>query len=68
MTAAQTPESRDLFRSALHGAVTQGLSPDPDTQLGHYTLVAIRVIAAEHPDASADLINSAYDAFLSEHS
>lgn len=67
MCIAQTPENRELFRRALHGAVTRGVCPDPDVPLGHYTLVAIRVIAAEHPDVSADLIASAYDAFLSEH-
>jgi hypothetical protein len=67
MCTSPTPGNRDLFRRALHRAVTQGVSPDPDMQLGHDTVVAIRALAAEHPDASADLIVRAYDAFLSEH-
>ena len=40
---------------------------DSATPLGPYTLTAIRVIATEHPNSTADLIVSAYDAFLSEH-
>lgn len=66
MNAPRAHEDRDLFRRALDGAVTEGVAPDPDMPLGHYTLIAIRVIAAEYPNASADLIASAYDAFLSE--
>jgi len=65
--AATTSEIPNLFRQAVHAAVTQGIAPDSATPLGPYTLTAIRVIATEHPNSTADLIVSAYDAFLSEH-
>ncbi len=62
-----TPELRERFRRALNEAITMGRLPDPDSGLAHYTLVALRLVAAEHPNATPDLIASAFDAFLSEH-
>lgn len=59
-------DPRDQFRRLLNEAITAGTAPSAGTDLGPYTLVAITVIAAEHPDASPDSIASAYDAFLSE--
>lgn len=58
---------RQRFESALHSAVVCGQSPSRFIGVGPRTLAAVTAIAAEHPDASADLIAAAYDTFLREH-
>lgn len=58
---------RQRFQTALNSALTRGHSPSRFTGLGQQTLTAVTLVAAEHPDASADLIAAAYDTFLREH-
>lgn len=58
---------RDRFRESLNAAIVYGRVPLEDTGLGPSTLAAIRVVADEHPDASAAQIASAYEAFAREH-
>ena len=58
---------RDAFQESLNGAITRGLRPSRWTGLGDKTFTAIEAIAEEHPDATADHISCAYDAFAREH-
>lgn len=57
----------DRFRRAIADAIKLGGVPSPVQGFGPYTVVALTAIAHARPDATADMINSAYDAFLSEH-
>ncbi|MBS1690663.1 MAG: hypothetical protein JST91_00330 [Actinobacteria bacterium] len=64
------PPSIDLrttFQYFLNRALTQGRALDPGVPFGVDTRAAIDTVASEHPDASADHIACAYDAFQREH-
>jgi hypothetical protein len=51
----------------LNLALTRGRVASSSCGLGPNTLAAINVVAYEHPDAEADCIAAAYDAFDHEH-
>lgn len=51
----------------LNLALTRGRTPPPNSGLGPDTVAAIDKVAYEHPDADADCIAAAYDAFEREH-
>lgn len=61
------PALRQRFQTALNTALVVGRPPECATDLGPRTLAAVALIAAEHPDASAQIIAAAYDTFLDEH-
>lgn len=56
-----------VFRDALNCAIAHGQYPSRWIGLGDETHAAIEAVAAEHPDASAEDIACAYDAFAREH-
>ena len=58
---------RDAFQDSLNCAIAHGLRPSRWIGLGDETFSAIDAIAEEHPDATADHIACAYDAFVREH-
>jgi hypothetical protein len=60
-------ELRTTFQRLLHLALTRGRVTSSNTGLGPATLAAIDAVAHEHPDAEAELIAAAYDAFRLEH-
>ena len=51
----------------LNLALTRGRLAPSCSGLGPDTVAAIREVADEHPDADADCIAAAYDAFEREH-
>lgn len=55
------------FQGSLHRAIAYGLRPKASANLGDKTFAAVDAVALEHPDATADLIAAAYDAFDREH-
>jgi hypothetical protein len=55
------------FQDSLNCALVRGLRPSRWTGLGDETCTAIEAIAREHPEATADHIADAYDAFAREH-
>jgi hypothetical protein len=69
MTSAepQPSELQQRFQTALNNAIARGRVPTPDTGLGPRTFTAVTAVAHDHPDATAQLIASAYDAFHHEH-
>lgn len=68
MTEEQgSADARVMFQQLLNTAITLGGMPPADARLGPDTLAAIGLVAREHPEAPADLIASAYDAFGREH-
>lgn len=68
MCAAPPPaELRRRFQQLLNVAIAEGRVPDSDAGFGPRTLAAITQVAREHPEATADQIASAYDAFRREH-
>ena len=58
---------RDAFQDSLNCAIAHGLRPSRWIGLGDETFTAIDAIAEEHPEATADHIAGAYDAFAREH-
>ena len=60
-------ELRTTFQGLLNQALTRGRLTHTNCGLGPGTLAAIDVIAYDHPDAEADCIAAAYDAFYREH-
>ena len=58
---------RDAFQESLNCAIAHGLRPSRWIGLGDKTFTAIEAIAEEHPDATANHISDAYDAFAREH-
>ena len=58
---------RDAFQELLNCAIAHGLRPSRWIGLGDKTFTAIDAIAHEHPEATADHIAGAYDAFAREH-
>ena len=61
------PGLRQRFQTALNTALVVGRPPECAIGLGPQTLAAVTLIAADHPDASAEIIAAAYDTFLDEH-
>lgn len=67
---ADPPRPDDLrlrFEGLLNLALTQGSWDSSTSGLGPRTLAAIEAVARDHPDADADQITNAYDAFQREH-
>jgi hypothetical protein len=62
-----TAGARSAFELALIHAITEGRLPGESADLGVHTSAAIEAIAREHPEAAAQLISGAYDAFQSEY-
>ena len=63
-----SPEQlRATFLGLLNLALTRGRVASSSCGLGPNTRAAINVVASEHPDAEADCIAAAYDAFDHEH-
>jgi hypothetical protein len=58
---------RSTFQKSLNCAIAHGQRPSPRCGLGDRTHTAIEAVAQEHPDATADHIADAYDAFVREH-
>lgn len=58
---------RDAFQDSLNRAIADGQRPSRWIGLGDRTRTAIEAVAEEHPDATADHIADAYDAFAREH-
>ncbi len=58
---------RELFQDSLNCAIAHGRPPSRWSGLGNDTRAAIDVVAKEHPEATADHIAYAYDAFAREH-
>ena len=55
------------FEGLLNLALTQGSCAPSTSGLGPGTRAAIDSVARDHPDAEADQIADAYDAFQREH-
>ncbi len=66
-TESSLSKLRTVFQEQLNLAITQGQAPAPESDLGPATTAAIDRVAREHPDAEADDIAAAYDAFLLDH-
>ena len=58
---------RSVFQDSLNCAITHGRQPARWIGLGDQTRAAIQAVAEEHPDATAEDIAYAYDAFAREH-
>jgi hypothetical protein len=66
----ETPTPQELrasFQTILNLALTRGRSAPRGSGLGPDAVAAIDEVAYEHPDADADCIAAAYDAFEREH-
>jgi hypothetical protein len=60
-------ELRTTFQDVLNLALILGRVTSSLSGLGPTTRAAIDVVALEHPDAEAEIIAEAYDAFQREH-
>lgn len=60
-------ELRGVFQVLLNNALIRGRMGSDASGLGPGTVAAIAAVASEHPDADAEVINAAYDAFDREH-
>ncbi|MBX7456552.1 hypothetical protein GR927_52000 [Mycolicibacterium sp. 3033] len=60
-------ELRVNFQLLLNSALTHGRAAPRDCGVGPATVAAINAVAYDHPDAEADTIAAAYDAFDAEH-
>jgi hypothetical protein len=58
---------RETFQELLNLALTRGSATHEDSGLGPGTRAAIDAVAYDHPNAEADCIRAAYDAFHQEH-
>ena len=68
MVSEPAPEElRATFQRLLNLALTRGRATSGCCGLGTATRAAIDVVAYDHPDAEADCIAVAYDAFNREH-
>jgi hypothetical protein len=67
----EPPRSEALLRSTFQGllnlALTRGRFTTSASALGPDTRAAIDAVAYDHPDAEAECIAAAYDAFEREH-
>lgn len=55
------------FQTALNTALVDGHPPSRTGGLGPQTWAAVTRVATAHPDATAEMIASAYDTFRREH-
>ena len=60
-------ERRETFQRILNLALTRGRVVPSCSGLGPGTVAAIDEVANQHPDAGAECIAAAYDAFEHEH-
>ncbi|MGB7504610.1 MAG: hypothetical protein WA965_04170 [Mycobacterium sp.] len=67
MTEVPTHDPRGDFQTALNAALIHGQTVSTSTLLGAHTSMAIDAVARAHPDATAEEIALAYDAFAREH-
>lgn len=67
MTEAPAEDPRSTFEVMLNAALVDGRIPAGSTILGSQTWAAVGVVARAHPDATAEEIAMAYDAFAWEH-
>jgi hypothetical protein len=69
MLSEPTPpdDLRMTSQGLLNLALTRGRATSDSCGLGSATRAAIDVVAYDHPDAEADCIAAAYDAFDREH-
>jgi hypothetical protein len=67
MSSDSVDDGRARFIDLLNAAITAGRMPCPDAGLGPRTMVALRLVAAEHPEATMDSILAAHAAFTHEH-
>ena len=67
---AEPPPRDDLrvtFQDLLNLALIRGRAAPRCCGLGPSTIAAIDAVAYDHPDAEADRVAAAYDAFANEH-
>ena len=67
MSTEPPDDLRLTFQQQLNLALTRGRATSPYSGLGPGTSAAIDSVAYNHPDADADSIAAAYDAFDCEH-
>ncbi|MGB8405902.1 MAG: hypothetical protein WCE30_17720 [Mycobacterium sp.] len=67
MPADSNGPAECIFRELLTEALTKGRRPPFTPLLGPASWGAIDVLAREHPDATADHVVAAHDAFAWEH-
>ncbi len=67
MPAESDSPAERTFRELLTAAITTGRRPPHTTTLGPASWAAIDAVAREHPDATADHVVAAHDAFTFEH-
>ncbi|MBE1552254.1 hypothetical protein GGC64_006341 [Mycobacterium sp. OAS707] len=71
MLLSADPPSRDGLRTTFQGllnlALARGRGAPTRCGLGPGTVAAVDAVAYDHPDADADCITAAYDAFHREH-
>jgi len=60
-------DPRWIFQNLLNSAIVGGRLPTVTATLGSQTWMAIDSVARAHPDATADDIAVAYEAFEREH-
>jgi hypothetical protein len=60
-------DMRNAFQECLNRAIVNGQHPSHWIGLADETRAAIEAVAEQHPDATADHIADAYDAFAREH-
>ncbi|MBN3512027.1 hypothetical protein SAMN04488583_0511 [Mycobacterium sp. 88mf] len=57
----------EQFRTTFNAALTQGKDLGGATDLGPFTRAAIARVAADHPEATCEIIAATYEVFRSEH-
>lgn len=67
ISSSPQDELRVNFQVLLNSALTHGRAASRECGLGPATVEAINAIAYDHPDAEADAVAAAYDAFEAEH-
>jgi hypothetical protein len=67
VTEVPTHDPRADLQTALNAALIHGQMVSTSTHLGPHTSTAIDAVARAHPDATAEEIALAYDAFAREH-
>ncbi len=67
MPAEFASPAERTFRELLTAAITAGRRPPHTALLGPASWAAIDAVAREHPDATADHLVAAHDAFTFEH-
>lgn len=67
MHRQSSADLRERFQNTLNNAITSGRNTVGEHLFGPRTRAAVKLVADEHPYATADLIADAYDAFNQEH-